>query len=447
MNRKQFTAVSIMILSMNCILPVSANSAATWAEGAETGGAVIFEDCPVEVIQEDLVFSLPDQPAVSANSVEGMPYRNTFEASYIFENPTGESQSVLLSFPVARSFYSRQAYGPKRPSEAKITVNDQETEVIHRYTYSPFEFHLQENLAKLIDGFMEDDFFEPAMDVWSYTFQAKTDQNDQPLRLKYEMDTENGKRRIRVPLSFTGASVEEDHVTVQLTLRPDEEFTVYIFGREPDEDPVFQNDSADAVLLSKSHMTYLEYVNESRPQDIGISESDWYNAVTQMHLTFGDGSNIVSENVDPDIDLLHWLQYTLDFKPHEQIKNTVKGTIWPDIDYSYEQPVYRYRYLLSPASSWASFRNLNVSVKSDMKMLSSSFTMERKAEGEYGCYLENLPEQELEFELCRDAHPKKKITYGERAAAGIMAAILIAGLPVFLIRKRTKGRAINKTNR
>jgi len=128
--------------------------------------------------------------------------------------------------------------------------------------------------------------------------------------------------------------------------------------------------------------------------------------------------------------LLRWYEYELSFAAGEILTNSVKAPIYPDINEYYEPALYTYHYLLSPASTWADFSDLNIIVNTKYSMIGNSTFNEE--ENKYTLHYDRLPEGELSFSLSENASPKHS---GDRVffiVIGIMAGALIVFL--FLVK-------------
>ena len=98
---------------------------------------------------------------------------------------------------------------------------------------------------------------------------------------------------------------------------------------------------------------------------------------------------------------LGWLVFTLDFAPGQKRVVEVRYPHLASLDLAeHVNPSFAYRYLLSPAKSWASFGalRLRVQVPAQTELLSSTIALQRNGEV-YQADLTGLPEGELTFEV------------------------------------------------
>ena len=79
--------------------------------------------------------------------------------------------------------------------------------------------------------------------------------------------------------------------------------------------------------------------------------------------------------------------------------------IFPGVSERYEPPIYSYTYLLSPATTWASFGTLDVIINTPYYLVQDTYRYE-KVEGGYQKHYDSLPTGELSFKLSSDENPK-----------------------------------------
>ena len=138
------------------------------------------ETCPVAVEKERLVFeieSFPDQSSEAEENRSG----GSVTAEYTFYNPADYAVRARLLFPFGRlpSYAVRydEQTGERNPLDDveryKITAGGQPLETVLRHTYSgpEAEFDLEADLAKLQNGYAEDTFYRPDLEVVEYTYE------------------------------------------------------------------------------------------------------------------------------------------------------------------------------------------------------------------------------------------------------------------------------------
>ena len=80
--------------------------------------------------------------------------------------------------------------------------------------------------------------------------------------------------------------------------------------------------------------------------------------------------------------------------------------MYPHIDGGYEPSVYSYKYLLSPAQSWAEFGKFEVRINTPFFLSGDGVLPFEKMDYGYRCHRDGLPDGELTFSLCEAEHPK-----------------------------------------
>ena len=104
---------------------------------------------------------------------------------------------------------------------------------------------------------------------------------------------------------------------------------------------------------------------------------------------------------------MRWYQYEITIEPKSSITNTVTAPIYPEINGSYEPAIYTYTYLLSPASTWASFGELEIIINTPFYITENSLEGFTKTETGYTLKRNGLPGGELEFTLSTSENPTK----------------------------------------
>ena len=146
----------------------------------------------------------------------------------------------------------------------------------------------------------------------------------------------------------------------------------------------------------------------------GVSREDIYNAYT------GDGG-------------LHGLQRS-DYDSYSD---------YPEINGRYEPSIYTYTYLLSPASTWASFGELEVVINTPFFITENSLEGFTKTDTGYTLKRNGLPEGELEFVLCSSENPIRPISpYFDTVwiVVGAIAAVIVigGGIVAFMVVRKKK---------
>ena len=210
-------------------------------------------------------------------------------------------------------------------------------------------------------------------------------------------------------------------------------------------------------LTNTETMTLEELALENWKEETGVSKVDWYNAVV---AAFNEGSkgNPTYNYIYPDSNglnmsaerfmnsLMRWYQYEITIEPKSSITNTVTAPIYPEINGRYEPSIYTYTYLLSPASTWASFGELEVVINTPFYITENSLEGFTKTDTGYTLKRNGLPEGELEFVLCSSENPIRPISpYFDTVwiVWGVIAAVIVigGGIVAFVVVRKKKKKA------
>ena len=129
---------------------------------------------------------------------------------------------------------------------------------------------------------------------------------------------------------------------------------------------------------------------------------------------------------------MRWYEYEITLNPGEKISNTIEAPMYPTIDEEYDPGVYRYNYLLSPASTWAKFGNLNVDINTPFYLIDNSQDGFTKTKTGYNFKSSGLPEGELRFSLSAVEKPERKSNIGTFYILGMLMFGLLQILPIIV---------------
>ena len=444
------TSVILTLLSITA----SANSAQMRWHGADSTGTVIVgENCPIEVTKEVLTLDVSELPINHYSTVdEYLAYTGKVTAEYTFYNPTDLTVTATLAFPFgAQPGYARLKYDhwtfsyiSADTEKYDITVNGEAVDKEIRYTLntSGSTFELSKDLPKLSDTYIEDDFYYPGMTVTKYTYIVGGENQEGPIdKAKYrstvaafDLSGGDGKTRIYFPKNSCFYRQKDGDGRFGTTANNRDEIVVYAFG-QPLSTPlelkcyeysaVEDGKEIDGIvsLISTETMTLEDLALEDWNKKIGISEIDWYNAKIAAfneggkHYTeynyvdsfYYDGYTSADEFAS---SLMRWYQYEITLEPKSSVTNTVTAPIYPAIDARYVPTIFNYTYLLSPASTWASFGELEIVVNTPFYITDNTIDGFTKTDSGYTYKQSGLPSGELEFTLCTDKNPRFQLYRG-----------------------------------
>ena len=436
-----------VLLSVGALaVSVSANSAQTEWRGVDSTGAVVIDgDCPIEVVKEVLTFDIAQFPAEYYHTQEELlAYSGKVTAEYTFYNPTDMTVTATLAFPFGKSpdyastIYDEETNAYLRYADTEkydITVNGQAIEKTIRYTLQgERQFDLSRDLPKLYDSYVTDDFYTPNMTVTKYTYrvggangEGLIDEKKYPAaKAAFDWDGGDGSTKLYFPEMNGFHTQKNGDGRFSRSSDNGDVFDVYAIGHPFSEPLVWKCYQDGGVkdrevidgtveLVATETMTLEEFALANWSEDTGVSKVDWYNAVIDS-FDENIGGNDVYNYIDASYQygfersLMRWYEYEITVEPGQSIVNTVTAPLYPAINLRYEPDIYSYTYLLSPASTWAAFGELEIIVNTPFFITENSLEGFEKTDTGYRMVRNGLPDGELEFTLCTAEHPIKPAT-------------------------------------
>ena len=415
------TVMLFLMLVMLLAAPAFANSAQSHWYGTDAVGTIVTgEDCPIVVEKERLSFDIGQFPeGYYREETEFHAYNACVTAEYTFCNPADYEVRATLLFPFGGVPDYGDAFGYADTYD--ITVNGEPVDYTLRHSlfFRGTQFKLERDLSYLHDGYMQVAFYHPDMPVTFYAYRADGVDTEtyKAATAAFALNADESKTRVLFENMNGGKSLDGGGMQAEAWVEPDKMMGVYVIG-EPLEDELewkfYENGACETeiegvmTLVSTESMTLKDFATAEYDEKYGVLESDWYNAViTALDNCRGDGGIIPAfdMNFNMSHQLMQWYEYEIVIGPGQRIVNTVTAPIYPDIDGSYEPPVYEYTYLLSPAQTWAEFGTLDIAVNTPFYMLESGPEGFEYLNPGYEMHLEGLPDGELTFTLCSEAKP------------------------------------------
>lgn len=433
------SAAVVLTLLLTCIIvftPVIAfaNSAQRHFYGVTSGGAIVNEkDCPVTVTAERLTFDIPSYPLLD----ELTDYNSAVTAEYDFYNPADYDVNMQLVFPfgLIPDYVYDEDFNDT--SKYSIYVNGAETERSIRavYTNSFPQFDIFDELPKISD---EPVLYKGLPDdtvVYKYTVKSTFEQYADGNAVEYAADFDysgkqlfiavqdnnnggyhcsNGKLRMYGDVVFTLYSINR---TLDDKFFSADYFVILRDGKNGNaEKNVSGSTSFKLETLSLGGFLSINY-NEEK----SVSALDYRNAAVTYLTENADRSGVYNINYNIYENLIYWYQYDVCVPSGQTVTNKVVAPLYPDIDGYYNPPKYSYNYLLSPASGWADFSNLDITVNTQYFMSNESLSGFKKTDGGYFAHFDKLPQGELTFDLCKTENPE----YNGRENGAYSALIIL----------------------
>lgn len=470
-----------LMLSTSFAVPVYANSGQRYWKGVDSTGAVVFdENCPIEVTKEVLTFDILEFPKTYYFGVKDyLAYTGKVTAEYTFYNPSDYTVTATLAFPfgtkpdyASETDYETQTHIPFADAyKYDITLNGETIDKEVRYTLKPFDsqFKWSEDVIRLSDSYIEDDFYSPTMTVTAYTYRVDIIE-DGARYIGFDWNGGDGNSRIFFSRRVEFYEKKDGSGRFSMMVNKYDEVSVYVIGKPLstplewkcyDDNDVENRDAVSGkVSMGKTiTMTLEDFALANWNNKTGVSKVDWYNAVIGVFNAGGKdypqynfiATYSYSANMDTNIfmkNLMRWYQYEITIEPKSSVTNIVTAPMYPQIDVGYNPDIYNYTYYLSPASTWTSFGELEIIINTPFYITKNSIEGFTKTETGYTLKHSGLPEGELEFTLCTSENPieppkdtKLNIPIEAIIFFSIVGSVVILiGVTVFLIirKKKTK---------
>ena len=402
--------VAIIIIATVLVFPervADANSAQRYFEGIDSSGAIVtIENCPVVVDKEDLDFYIYYQG--KSNSQGQYEQFGSVCATYTFRNPSENTINMDVVFP-----YGYKDENKSDKDDCSVSVDGAQIAWRTRYTHIDYyPFDIERDLSSLSDDFVQDSFFTTTQKVYKYTYSVSD--TAQGLDLTFEYDR-NWARKVVCDFH---SQREGNKQQIVMSTAGKSQLVFYVVGEDLDiaacdVTVIGGQKGGHLSLVSRQEQTFgdeLAYVN--RPAGSDVLDIDWYNALSNTLKSLRDRTVInplefvISRY--PEFSLFRWCQYTLSIAPGQTIVNSVTVPLFPARNERYIPAVYEFIYYLSPATTWAGFKDLTVNIHTDGYLLNYAKKGFAKTDGGYTYHSDKLPDGELTFKICSEETQKSR---------------------------------------
>ena len=287
---------AVLLMATMLAVPASANSAQMHWRGTDATGAIIAdENCPLIVEHELLTFDIGQFPESYYREVSDyLAYSGSVTAEYTFYNPADYSVDATLVFP----FGAIPDYGHIRDSETDEMLRYSDTEkydiivdgktidrtLRHTLAFWGAQFELDEDMAKLHDGFMEDEFYLPDMPVTRYTYQPSGVDTEtyNAADAAFLLSADPAKTRVYMERQNGGKTLD-DGVLIQSWVDLEEPYVVDVIGEPLEHMPdwkFYENGACEKeidgtmTLVSTETMTLREFALQEYDEASGILDYD-----------------------------------------------------------------------------------------------------------------------------------------------------------------------------
>ena len=459
MKYKKTLSVILLTLMILCItITASANSAQQYWHGIDSTGVIVTDgNCPIIVDRELLTFDISDFPSQHyATQEEFSLYSGKVTAEYTFYNPSNMTITATLAFP----FGNLPSYASDfEENNYYITINGKEVETKIRHTltdkYSSFE--INEDLPLISDVYINNEFYNPNLTVTRYTWSIDSIDTEakMPVHIAFDVKKDEQNRVYYFPGQNSGHLQKDGDYRISSFVRgSDTGIELYVLGEPLSTLPDwrFYKDGGakdgeeikgSLTLKYTETMSFENFALQNYVEENEVSKIDWYNAVITDLLSDFKNDDYPIVYLDRfqhkfNTYFMRWYQYELTIDPGEYIVNKVEAPIYPAINISYVPSIYEYTYLLSPASTWADFGNLEIVINTPNYLTDCNIDGFKKSEDGYKIVLNNLPKdekgkyKELTFSLSTEENPTPK----SKTPEGILKNItyfLLFFMPIILV--------------
>lgn len=402
--------VAIITIATVLVFPervADANSVQRYFEGIDSSGAIVtMENCPVVVDKEDLDFYIYYQG--KSNSQGQYEQFGSVCATYTFRNPSENTINMDVVFP-----YGYKDENKSDKDDCSVSVDGAQIAWRTRYTHIDYySFDIERDLSSLSDDFVQDSFFATTQKVYKYTYSVSG--TAQGLDLTFEYDR-NWARKVVCDFHSQREGGKQQ-IVMSTAGKP--QLVFYVVGEDLDiaacdVTVIGGQKGGHLSLVSRQEQTFgdeLAYIN--RPTGSDVLDIDWYNALANTFNSLHDRTVInplefvISRY--PEFSLFRWCQYTLSIAPGQTIVNSVTVPLFPARNERYIPAVYEFIYYLSPATTWAGFKDLTVNIHTDGYLLNYAKKGFAKTDGGYTYHSDTLPEGELTFKICSEETQKSR---------------------------------------
>ena len=477
---KQRTKAIIATLTLGLMLPfmmipASANSRSPYWEGENSQGTIFMEDdIPIQVVSEKLTFDIPTLPYTTYRSGEYfIEYDSKVTAEYTFYNPTDMTITAKMLFPYGElPEYANlrdkdgNSLVAKEHEKYQITVNGEAVEKTVRHSNSARfydgSFEIETEINKISDEYLTVKNWSADTKVTKYTVKVSgiseeylnsDERNVYPIfDVKYKesyTDPTTKVMRITDGISTYTSSMPDGnkHVNARYIrckiTSSEQTFSFYVFGDGIPEDAViglsyYQYNDSNLTPIDGSYeitsesTTLVNYAASTYKSDSEILFVDWVNAIISELANHYDS---LYDLINRMSGLHRWYEYEITIGPGEYLTNAVTAPVYPNIDTAKNPNQYDFVYLLSPASGFASFGDLEIIINSEYVFLESNLGDFEKTEGGYKMSLDGLPKEgedylDLMFTMegdVPDKQPNPNATLGffERVGSAIVNALIL----------------------
>ncbi len=394
-----FFSILFILFGIFSFVSVNANSAVRKIKkiGENGYGVAIVGENTIRVQNENLTFDLYGD---SANVT----------AEYTFYNYSSSDKNVELVFPIG-SATSNNTYNPS------VYVDSTKLDTKMR-----FFLHSKNDIVDSLSN-LYDDYVETTLDDYNIYYCEIND----PSLNSHVVEVTGGYIVSDVNHYFVDDIIDDNinsfYFRDYFYVLAKGEFSVSV---DNDNTEYTMRDSTKQELVREhyckcNHLGVLYDLYEKYPEN----EMDIYNIyiLLQDQDAYGVG--------DPeDYNIIAAIDYNIDIEGKGTCVNTVETNMIYTVNDKYKSTVYELDYYVSPASTFKAFDHINVTVNTDMYLISNNIKLKQVKKGQYKVSYDELINGDISLALSYDKSIKS--VYGGGVLAGLFLGIAIFAFIIYI---------------
>ncbi|WFA10042.1 hypothetical protein [Tissierella sp. Yu-01] len=466
--RKYNLYIVILLLIFSFTSVTNANSGPTYWRGYPSLEVLaVDENSTIKVENEELIFDFSKEEYLDYHdySLSGL-----VTARYAMSNSIGTHETVLMAFPFISSI---DTFNPSdiiiRSDELsipyKIYIGDEyRGKSRNDDVFADDKLEFKNIVNSISDKIYSPKYYDLDEVGTLYTYEVKTQGDEVRIAIDYTIDREKTKI---ISKGFNGMYMDGNEESITTWIYENETLEVFMLGEDIELN--FNGYSDGELKNVTDKYSYELKTEEITIRDYITKEVEAYKAqfIFNDYLAENQLFNLCAKSLDESIeknivnlhsdelfsidifDRIFVLLYEVEFLPKSskniEVSYLARGTM-DSIETT--EPLYKFDYLLNPASNWASFKDLSIEIippKEHPYVIDSSIELIRNENGIYSGEFESLPNEDLSFTLYSNEEitlmdkVKRKISRHNYLLLETIAFIILIIIAVFrLVRNRKK---------
>ena len=390
-----FFSILFSLFGYFSLITTYANSAPKKIYVPGSYGVINVDDNPIDVVKEDLTFDIFGTSA-------------SVTAEYTFHNDSNDDIVAELLFPIGYAANINEnpySYNPE------VYINS--TKLDTKMRLMPYNGDIIDSLYKL-----SDDYEKSVLDEYNiYYYEMKND--------------DNTSHTVSINGGYFISNYVQNYNDIKDIINGNYEylnFRNYFFVLAKGEYNLTIDDGSIEYSVRESNKQEFarKLVNE-KSNDFN-KLYDYYDEVDVYNLF------VLNYSVGKALAVI---DYNIEISANSNCINKVKTNMQYYINTKYGSPVYQFKYYVSPASKFKSFKNLNVYLNTDMYIIKNNIKLAKQKDGSFKVSYNELINKEIELALSYDKSVKSKFNSVDigKIISTLFAllAMLVIILPLLLL--------------